>query len=109
MVRWISRLRKLSPPDPAHPQPGPLADAVAGPAYRAQLVRQLVDPILQRLEPAGQGSQPLLDALDVGGGREVQGPDRRALGGGGTLAGAERAGERRIEERVLDQRLRQFA
>ena len=42
-----------------------------------ELVGEVVDAVLQRLEPAGERAQALLEPLDVGGRGEVERADRR--------------------------------
>ena len=78
-------------------------------AWARELVGELVDAVLERLEPARQRAQPLLEPLDVAAGGDVERAHRGALRRSGPLAGAQGPGERRIEERILDQRLGQLA
>ena len=78
-------------------------------AQRVRLTGDVVQPVLEILEPAGERAQSLFDALDVGGGGEVQRSHRRPLRLCCALAGAQRLLDRRVEDGVLDQRLRELA
>ena len=78
-------------------------------AQLGELVDELVEAVLERLEAPGERAQALLEPLDVGARGHVQGPHRVALGGHRALAGAQRLGQRAVENGVLDQRLGELA
>ena len=78
-------------------------------AQRGELGDDVVEPVLDRLEPPGERAEPLLEPLDVGDGGEIERPHRASLRRHRPLAGAQRLAEGGVEDRVLDQGLRELA
>ena len=76
---------------------------------RAGLVLEPVERVLDALEPLGDRAQPARQALDVGGGRDVERAHRRLLRLDRLLARLESAGDRAVDHRVGDQLLGDLA
>ena len=90
------------------------AEALLGTAERRLVERlealvEAIDAVLDALEPLRDRPQPPGQALDVGRGRDVQRAHRRLLRLHGPLAGAEGARDRGVDDRVLEQVLRELA
>ena len=89
-------------------------EALVGAAERRALERleplvEPVDAVLDPLEPLRDRPQAPGQALDVGGGRDVERAHRGLLRLDGALAGAEGARDRGVDERVLEQVLGELA
>src|SRR5436190_4942784 len=78
-------------------------------ANRAQLVEEVVEAILDRLEPVRERTETLLEPLHVARGGDVQSAHRGALGLCGALPRPDRPGHRLVEQRVVEEGLRQVA
>src|SRR4051794_10776251 len=85
-----------------------LADAGLAAEPRHALV-EAIDAVLDALEALRDGPDPTRQALDVGRRRDVEGAHRDLLGLGRLLAGVEGAGDRPVDERVLEQVLGELA
>ena len=70
---------------------------------------EAVDPVLDALEALGDRPHAPGEALDVGGRGDVQRAHRDLLGLGGLLARLEGAGQRAVDQRVLEQVLGELA
>ena len=83
--------------------------ALALPAQLGELAVDPVEPVLDLLEPLGEGAQPAREPVDVVAGGQVQVADRARPGLRGALTGAEGDLQGLVQPGVLDQELRQVA
>ena len=99
--------RSASPATPRSRPGAPRCSPVGGPDPREALV-ELVDAVLDALQPLRQRPHAPGQALQVGRGRQVQRAHRGLLGLHGLLARVERAGQRLVDQRGLQQLLREL-
>src|SRR4051794_3153600 len=97
-----------SPPQPSTLARGAGSGGVAFPAELRQLIRELVERVLDRLEALRDRAQAPRQAVDVVARRQVQIADRAGARLRGTLPRAERDLQRLVHPGVVDQDLGQL-